>query len=129
AVLVGDTADYDMLLQYALNGLELPADPENLILPAAGAKPLLSANALPPTATLCSCHNVTKACVMAAMDGGALTLGAVKQQTKASTGCGGCAALLKSVVDSELQARGVAVNNHVCAHFAHSRQELFHLCR
>ncbi|HWK55514.1 MAG TPA: FAD-dependent oxidoreductase, partial [Hyphomicrobiales bacterium] len=122
AVLVGDTADYDMLLQYALNGLELPADPESLILPTAGAKPLLSAGALPPTATLCSCHNVTKAGVTAAMDGGALTLAAVKHETKASTGCGGCAALLKSVVDSELKARGVAVTNHLCAHFAHSRQ-------
>jgi nitrite reductase (NADH) large subunit len=129
AVLVGDTSDYDMLLQYALNGLELPADPESLILPDAGNKPTLSSDALPLTATICSCHNVTKGGIVSAMDGGALTLGDVKCCTKASTGCGGCSALLKSVVDAELASRGVEVNNHLCEHFAYSRQELFHLCK
>ena len=69
AVLVGDTSDYDMLLQYALNGLELPADPESLILPDSGNKPVFSSDALPLTAMLCSCHNVTKGAVIAAMDG------------------------------------------------------------
>jgi nitrite reductase (NADH) large subunit len=129
AVLVGDTSDYDMLLQYALNGLELPADPESLILPDSGNKPVFSSDALPLTAMLCSCHNVTKGAVIAAMDGGALNLAEVKSCTKASTGCGGCSALLKTVVDGELAHRGVAVNNHLCEHFAYSRQELFHLCK
>jgi len=129
AVLVGDTSDYDMLLQYALNGLELPEDPETLILPDAGNKPTLSSDALPLSATLCSCHNVTKGAVVTAMDEGALSLGEIKKCTKASTGCGGCAALLKSVVDAELAKRGVAVNNHICEHFAYSRQELFHICK
>jgi len=34
AVLVGDCADYDTLLQYYLNGIELPADPQGLIVAA-----------------------------------------------------------------------------------------------
>ena len=34
-------AEYDTLLQYALNGIELPAHPEGLILPVAGRWPLL----------------------------------------------------------------------------------------
>ncbi|MBL4582634.1 MAG: FAD-dependent oxidoreductase, partial [Gammaproteobacteria bacterium] len=33
AVLVGDCSDYDTLLQYYLNGIELPEEPEVLILP------------------------------------------------------------------------------------------------
>jgi nitrite reductase (NADH) large subunit len=33
AVLVGDAAEYGTLLQMALNGIKLPADPEFLILP------------------------------------------------------------------------------------------------
>src|SRR5690606_20674551 len=45
------------------------------------------------------------------------------------TGCGGCAALLKQVFEHELSARGVAVDKSLCEHFAHTRQELYHLVR
>ena len=48
AVLVGDCSDYDTLLQYFLNGIELPADPQTLILPYnAGDAPTLGAGARP----------------------------------------------------------------------------------
>jgi nitrite reductase (NADH) large subunit len=129
AVLVGDCSDYDNLLQYYSNGIELPAEPEQLILPSVDGAPVLSADALPDNATICSCHNVTKGSIVQAMDGGALSLAAIKSETAASTGCGGCASLLKSVVDNELAARGVAVNNHICEHFPYSRQQLFHICK
>lgn len=129
AVLVGDCSDYDTLLQYYLNGIELPEDPEALILPSVAGAPTLSANSLPATAVICSCHNVTKCNIVEAMDAGAMSLGEVKTSTAASTGCGGCTALLKSVVDSELTERGVEVNNHICEHFKFSREELFHICK
>lgn len=129
AVLVGDCSDYDNLLQYYLNGIDLPEDPEALILPGDVGAVTLNADALPETATICSCHNVTKGGIVSAMDGGCLSLADVKAETAASTGCGGCAALLKSVVDTELAARGMEVNNHICEHFAFSRQELFHICQ
>ncbi|SHF11042.1 assimilatory nitrite reductase (NAD(P)H) large subunit precursor [Microbulbifer donghaiensis] len=128
AVLVGDTEDYDQLLQYHLNAIDLPEHPEQLILPAAnGAAPTLGAGALPATATICSCHNVSKGQVVDAVGGGCCSLAEVKDSTRASTGCGGCAALLKNVVDEELSALGVEVNNHLCAHFPFTRQELFHI--
>ncbi|MDT0627895.1 nitrite reductase large subunit NirB [Alteromonas sp. W364] len=130
AVLVGDTSDYDTLLQYALNGISLPEFPESLILPSTGdSAPGLGADALPMTATVCSCHNVSKGDVIAAIDEGNCDLGSVKSCTKASSGCGGCAALLKNVVDSELEKRGVEVKKDICEHFAHSRQELFHIVK
>lgn len=130
AVLVGDCSDYDTLLQLYLNDMELPANPEALILPAdSGAPPLLSNMSLPLTATICSCLNVTKGAIVAAIDGGCCSVADVKAATKASTGCGGCAALLKSTVDEELATRGVEINNHLCEHFAFSRQELYHQIR
>ncbi|SDL16972.1 assimilatory nitrite reductase (NAD(P)H) large subunit precursor [Modicisalibacter muralis] len=130
AMLVGDNSVYDTLMQYYSNGLELPERPESLILPAAeGGAPTLGADALPETASICSCHNVTKGAICAAIDAGAADLGAVKGATKASTGCGGCAALLKSVVDHELEARGVEVDPSICEHFAYTRQELYSLVR
>ncbi len=126
ATLVGDTSDYDTLLQYFLNDIELPDEPETLILPATdGEKPALGADALPTTATVCSCHNVSKGDIVQAIDEGCMSVPDVKGCTKAATGCGGCAALLKNVVDAELNARGLEVNTDLCEHFAHTRQELF----
>ncbi|PVY77333.1 assimilatory nitrite reductase (NAD(P)H) large subunit precursor [Tamilnaduibacter salinus] len=130
AILVGDNGPYDTLLQYALNEIELPDHPEALILPESeGGAPALGPDALPDTAGICSCHNVTKGDVCGAIDAGCEDLAAVKTETKASTGCGGCVGLLKNVVESELEKRGVEVNRDLCEHFPHTRQELFHLVR
>src|SRR5690606_17349689 len=129
AVLVGDNSYYDTLLQYAQNGIALPADPASLILPRTGAAPLLGVDTLPASATICSCHNVTKGAICAAIDQGCTELAGVKACTKAATGCGGCAALLKQVFDHELAARGVAVDRSLCEHFAYTRQELYGIVR
>jgi len=130
AVLVGDCSDYDTLLQYFLNGIALPTDPQTLILPYnAGGAPALGAAALPATATICSCHNVSKGDIVTAMDAGYCSLGEVKAETAASTGCGGCAALLKSIVDDELTSRGLEVNKAMCEHFNLTRQEMFHVIK
>jgi nitrite reductase (NADH) large subunit len=128
AVLVGDTQDYDTLLQYALNDMELPEAPESLILPMTGDIALPAA-VLPDSAIICSCHNVSKGDVIGAIDSGATDLAAVKSCTKASTGCGGCAALLKTTFDAELSSRGVEVNTDICEHFSFSRQELADIIR
>ncbi len=127
AVLVGDTSDYDTLLQYALNEIAVPEAPESLILPSAGEAPTLGADALGDAATICSCYNVSKGDIIDAIDGGCCSVGDVKGATSASTGCGGCAALLKNVVDSELEKRGVEVSKAICEHFNFTRQELYHL--
>ncbi|MFY9961475.1 nitrite reductase large subunit NirB [Pseudomonas sp.] len=129
AVLVGDNSYYDTLLQYAQNGISLPADPAALILAQVSGAPTLGADALPDSATICSCHNVSKGAICSAIDNGCGELGALKQQTKACTGCGGCAALLKQVFEHELIARGVSVDKRLCEHFAYTRQELYALVR
>ncbi|MEC8418851.1 MAG: nitrite reductase large subunit NirB, partial [Pseudomonadota bacterium] len=129
AVLVGDTSDYDTLLQYALNDIALPESPESLILPTSDSAPALGADALPDSASICSCLNVTKGDIVSAIDSGCCSVGDVKGATKASTGCGGCAALLKNVVDSELEKRGVEVSKAICEHFNYTRQELFHIVK
>jgi nitrite reductase (NADH) large subunit len=131
AVLVGDAAEYGTLLQMALNGIALPADPEFLILPSSDgkAKPGLGVDALPDTAQICSCNDVSKAAICAAVGAGNTTIGAIKACTKAGSTCGGCVPLVTQVMKAEMAKRGMAVNNHVCEHFAYSRQELYHLVR
>jgi nitrite reductase (NADH) large subunit len=128
AVLVGDTSDYGNLLQLVLNGIPLPANPEALILPAgSGDKPAIGVDSLPDTAQICSCFDVSKGDIIKAVQGGCHTVAALKSSTRAGTGCGGCIPLITQVLNSELSRQGIEVNNHLCAHFAWSRQELYHL--
>lgn len=131
AVLVGDTSDYGDLLQLALNEIDLPEHPDSLILPAhaGGEKPALGADALPDSAVICSCFDVTKGKVAQAVSEGHHTVAELKAATGAGTGCGGCLPLLGSVLNAELAKAGVEVTNHLCEHFAYSRQELLHLIR
>ncbi|MBW8844440.1 MAG: nitrite reductase large subunit [Burkholderiales bacterium] len=131
AVLVGDASEYGTLQQMVLNGIKLPAEPEFLILPSSDgkAKVGLGVDALPDSAQLCSCNNVSKGQICAAVGDGATTMSAIKACTKAGATCGGCVPLVTQVMKFEMARRGMAVNNHLCEHFAHSRQELYHLVR
>ncbi|WP_017758766.1 nitrite reductase large subunit NirB [Pseudacidovorax intermedius] len=131
AVLVGNADEYGTLLQMALNGIALPESPEFLILPSSDgqAKPGLGVDALPDTAQICSCNNVSKGQICAAVGEGACTIGQIKACTKAGATCGGCVPLVTQVMKAEMSRRGLAVNNHLCEHFPHSRQELYHLVR
>jgi nitrite reductase (NADH) large subunit len=129
-VLVGDAENYGTWLQMVQNGLPLPERPELLLLSAssaAAAEPV--SLELPATAPICSCNNVNKADLCAAIAGGAVTLGALKKCTRAASSCGGCAPLVTQILKAELARGGAAVDNHLCEHFAYSRQELFHLVR
>jgi nitrite reductase (NADH) large subunit len=109
----------------------LPDHPENLILPSRkGEGTGLGPEALPDEALLCNCNNVSKGAICKAIvDGGLTQLADVKKQTKAGTGCGSCTTLVGQVLKAELRRAGVAVNNHLCEHFAYSRQELFHVVK
>ncbi|MET0379027.1 MAG: (2Fe-2S)-binding protein, partial [Spongiibacteraceae bacterium] len=105
-------------------------DPNCLILPNVdGASAAIGVDALPETAMICSCFDVSKGAICCSVQNGARTMGDIKAVTKASTGCGGCTALTKQVMDSELKKLGVEVSNHICEHFPHSRQELADIIR
>ncbi|MGG6195015.1 nitrite reductase large subunit NirB [Pantoea allii] len=130
AVLVGDTADYGNLLQLVLNAIPLPANPETLILPAgSGEKASIGVDALPASAQICSCFDVSKGDIVNAVKGGCHTVAALKAETRAGTGCGGCIPLITQVLNSELSHQGIEVNNHICEHFPYSRQALYHLIK
>ncbi|MGJ9417834.1 nitrite reductase large subunit NirB [Massilia sp. CMS3.1] len=131
AVLVGDAAEYGTLLQMALNGIPLPEAPESLILPQIKGAPQhgLGVGALPDAAQICSCNDVSKGSLCAAVRDGATSIGALKKCTTAGTACGGCVPLVTQVLNAELAKQGVTVSRALCEHFAHSRQELHHLVR
>jgi nitrite reductase (NADH) large subunit len=105
------------------DGTHLPEDPTAVFVVAKGVA------GLPATAQICSCNNVSKGAICAAIDAGCTTVGALKTSTKAATSCGGCGSLLAQLLKAELASRGVAISNHLCEHFPYSRQQLFHLIR
>jgi nitrite reductase (NADH) large subunit len=98
-------------LQLKLNDMDLPDKPEALILPAMEGSPrkAFGPDALPMTAVICSCNNVTKGDICTAIDGGVKDLPGLKAATKLATSCGGCSALAGSVLKCELEKRGVEV--------------------
>jgi nitrite reductase (NADH) large subunit len=131
-ILVGDAADYAGLHQFYVSGIELPPHPADLVLPArAGSEaPLLGAGAMDDSATICTCNNVTKGVICAAIaDGGLTTVADVKGCTRAGTTCGSCVPLVTGILEDELTKAGVEVDRSLCEHFSHTRQELFDIVR
>jgi nitrite reductase (NADH) large subunit len=131
-VLVGDASSYGQLLQLTQHQIPLPAHPEQLILPqnGPGKPPGLGIAAVPDTATICTCHNVAKGTICRAIcDERLESVGAVKLLTRAGTGCGSCTPMLGEILSAELKKAGKAVSKHLCEHFPHRRQELYHLVR
>ncbi|MDH6577532.1 nitrite reductase large subunit NirB [Kitasatospora sp. MAP5-34] len=127
-VLVGDTEAYGLLRPLTIGGKPLQTAPEQLVLPA-GFAPGAPVG-LPDDAVVCSCHNVSKAAIRAALaEQGCGSVAEVKKCTKAGTGCGSCVKLLGTIVTEELAAAGVNVDTGLCEHFAHTRSELYEIVR
>ncbi|NKI31294.1 nitrite reductase large subunit NirB [Croceivirga thetidis] len=126
-ILVGDAEDYNILHQMYLNGLTVPEDPAQLILPASeGAGALGDVMDLPDTAQVCSCESVTKGQICGAIESGAAAdLGGVVSCTKAGTGCGGCKPMVKNLTEATLKSLGIEVKDQICEHFEYNRQELY----
>lgn len=73
----------------------LPADRLALLLGTGGE--YAESAELPDTAVVCQCNNVTKKALEQAWHSGARDLPAIAAATRATTGCGSCAALVRQV--------------------------------
>ncbi|MFC6087426.1 nitrite reductase large subunit NirB [Sphaerisporangium aureirubrum] len=119
-ICVGDAAPYAMLRP--LVGRELPGSASELLF--AG---VTGSSVVPPDdAAVCSCNNVTRGEIRAAVAEQGLTdVAGVKKCTRAGTTCGSCVPALAAI----LAAEGVAQSKALCEHFDHSRPELFDIVR
>jgi nitrite reductase (NADH) large subunit len=66
-ILVGDASAYGTLRPMVSSGIALPENPEELILPAASTRSGAPAVGMPDEAVVCSCNNVDKASICAAV--------------------------------------------------------------
>ncbi|MFI6434530.1 nitrite reductase large subunit NirB [Streptomyces sp. NPDC050759] len=126
-ILVGDAEAYGTLK--AFTGSVPPVSPESLVLPAgAGESVQLGPTALPDDAIICSCNNVRKGTIRAAVtDHQCTTVPEVKKCTKAGTTCGSCVKVLGQLVTAELEASGVEVDKGLCGCFSQTREELYEI--
>ncbi|GAL67481.1 nitrite reductase [NAD(P)H] large subunit [Jejuia pallidilutea] len=126
-ILVGDAADYSMLHQVYLNGMAIPEDPAQLILPVSEGGALLGdVMDLPDEAQICSCESVTKGQICGVIENGdAKDLGDVVSCTKAGTGCGGCKPMVADLTNATLKSLGIEVKDSICEHFDYNRQDLY----
>ena len=118
-VLVGDATGYDALLAMSRGDLPTPHDVAAMAAPAGAGAAAPGADALGANALVCSCNNVTKGEICAAVG--------TDCPTRAGTTCGGCKPLVAAIEKAELRARGIAVSDAICEHFDHTRQELFEI--
>lgn len=131
-ILVGDASDYGTLSIMAKSGEDLPCQPHELVVGSSGgaAAALGGIEAMPDSAQICSCNNVTKGQICDAISQQDLdSPAAVRQCTEAGSGCGGCMPLVTDLFEAQMKALGREVNNHLCEHFSFSRTELFAIVR
>ena len=106
AVMYGDTADGGWFLQKIKDCEDISEIRDTLIFgpnfAGGDVDPLAAVAALPLDAEICGCNGVSKGDIIAAIEGGANSLEAVKAQTKASTSCGTCAGLVGQLVQVTL---------------------------
>jgi nitrite reductase (NADH) large subunit len=108
-VLVGDSKSFGTLSHYARTGDLLTMTPAELV-GFGGGGASAAGMALPDSAQVCSCNNVSKAQVCEAIRNNELrTAAAVKTCTRAGTGCGGCMPLVNDILNEELKKAGVSV--------------------
>jgi nitrite reductase (NADH) large subunit len=130
-ILVGDASAYGILRPMVSSGMALPANPEELILPASrGALQI----GMPDEAVVCSCNNVTKRSILDHVSDDVDTgdhvcenVACVKSCSKAGSTCGSCVPVVKNLIEQHFAAVGKAVSKGICEHFALTRQELFDL--
>jgi len=126
-VLVGDASEYNLFLQMMKGGIELPENPEELLVPKSSSSAKI---VIPDSATICSCNNITKGEVKKAISSeGIEDVDTLKKCTNAGTGCGGCIPELKSILNEALLDSGKEVSTKICEHFEHSRQELLQIIK
>jgi nitrite reductase (NADH) large subunit len=128
-MLVGDASRYMTLAGVCREGRAVPERPAQLLFGDGAGGGDADAGALADEAQICSCNNVTKGAIRAAIDGGAIAIGDLKTCTKAGTGCGGCLPFVEQILGFELARNGQSLDRHLCEHFPHTRQELFQIAK
>ena len=135
AVMYGDTADGAWFFSMVKDGTDVTPMRDTLIFgPAfqggAQSDPLAAVAALPLDAEICGCNGVCKGKIITAIQGGAVTLDAVRAGTKASSSCGTCTGLVEQVMALTLgDAFTANTNPPMCKCTDHTHEDVRRLIK
>jgi NAD(P)H-nitrite reductase large subunit len=101
AIIIGDAGAIPRLTQAFHESAELPLNRSEMLFPLIGGDPgpPIPAAELPDSAQICDCNAVSKGRIVEAVLGGARSLQAVRDCTRASTGCGSCTPEVQKIID------------------------------
>ncbi len=130
-ILVGDASSYGICSALAKAKSTLPCQPRELLVGQTdSASHLDTLGTMPDDAQICSCNNVSKRAICDAIQEQSLdSIAAIKDCTRAGTGCGGCLPFITDLLHAEMKKTGKAVSTNLCEHFSLSRTELFALIK
>ncbi len=129
-ILIGDASQYSLFHQMVVNKMQLPAEPETLIIGSVNAAEGQGVKNLPDEAQICSCENISKGSLVTQIkENGITTLDGLKKSTKACTGCGGCTSIVNDILKLTLESMGHKMKKSLCEHFDYSRQELYDIIK
>ncbi|MBW2421030.1 MAG: nitrite reductase small subunit NirD [Deltaproteobacteria bacterium] len=127
-ILVGDTEPYASLVRNMRERAPVPPRPHQLLTGIPDARS--DTGNLPDEAQICSCSNVSKGDILAAIQEHELSsIAQVKSHTKAGSGCGGCLPLVTQIFEAEQARAGHEVSRNLCEHFDYTREELFQIVK
>lgn len=103
AILLGDNPSVGTVIQLFDRGGPLPADLRSLLLGRPVAGPAAAAEAspalMPDAAVVCRCNTVSKGAIVAGFRAGDRSAHDIAARTRATTGCGSCAATVAGVLE------------------------------
>jgi NAD(P)H-nitrite reductase large subunit len=101
AIVVGDPVLVPGLAQAFQDNAPLAMNRSEVLFPVIGARPAppVAAVDLPDSAQICDCNAVSKRQIVEAVLGGARSLQAIRDCTRASTGCGSCTPEVQKIID------------------------------
>ncbi len=97
-ILLGDISKAAFLMQAFEKDAPLPEERLSLLFDLGAPAQKVTLDEMPAEAQVCNCNGITKAAIGAAVAGGAQTMTAVMNATRAGKGCGSCKGLITDVV-------------------------------
>jgi nitrite reductase (NADH) large subunit len=129
-ILVGDTSDSHRYMEWLRSGEDLSSQRRHLLFPPPVADGGLDVAQMPDGATVCGCVGVTKGAIIEAIhERGVCTMAQLKEDTRASTGCGSCRGMCESLLKAVAPDFESDTRNVICGCLPFSQDELREIIR
>jgi nitrite reductase [NAD(P)H] large subunit len=129
-ILVGDTGDSHRYMEWLRSGQDLTPQRRHLLFPPPAADAGLDIAQMSDSATVCGCVGVTKGAIIEAIhERGVCTLSQLRDDTRASTGCGSCRGLCESLLKAVAPEFSDESRNVLCPCVPFSQDEIREIIR